>query len=28
MGKNGEFIGERYVRLLHVPRSEMDEQVR
>lgn len=27
MSKNGEYIGERYVRLLHVPRAEMDEQV-
>lgn len=27
MAKNGEYIGERYVRLLHVPRSEMEEQV-
>jgi hypothetical protein len=28
MSKNGEYIGERYVRLLHVPRQEMEEQVR
>ena len=28
LSKNGEYIGERYVRLLHVPRSEMEEQVR
>ncbi|GAX83059.1 hypothetical protein CEUSTIGMA_g10485.t1 [Chlamydomonas eustigma] len=26
--KNGDFLGERYVRLLHVPASEMEEQVR
>ncbi len=28
LAKNGEYIGERYVRLLHVPKSEMEEQVR
>lgn len=28
LSKNGEFIGERYVRLLHVPVTEMEEQVR
>jgi heterogeneous nuclear ribonucleoprotein F/H len=28
MAKNGEFIGERYVKLLLVPRQEMEEQVR
>ncbi|KIZ02545.1 hypothetical protein MNEG_5410 [Monoraphidium neglectum] len=28
MSKNGAFIGERYVRLLHVPKQEMLEQVR
>ncbi|KAF5831077.1 hypothetical protein DUNSADRAFT_13633 [Dunaliella salina] len=28
LNKNGEYIGERYVRLLHVPKSEMEEQVR
>jgi len=28
LSKNGEYIGERYVRLLHVPKSEMEEQVR
>ncbi|GFR41617.1 hypothetical protein Agub_g2342 [Astrephomene gubernaculifera] len=28
LSKNGEYIGQRYVRLLHVPRSEMEEQVR
>lgn len=28
MAKNGEYIGERYVRLLHVPKSEMEEQVK
>jgi hypothetical protein len=28
MSKNGEYIGERYVRLLHVPKQEMEEQVR
>ena len=27
LDKNGEYIGERYVRLLHVPKSEMEEQV-
>lgn len=27
LSKNGEFIGERYVRLLHVPKQEMIEQV-
>lgn len=26
LSKNGEYIGERYVRLLHVPKSEMEEQ--
>jgi heterogeneous nuclear ribonucleoprotein F/H len=28
LAKNGEYIGQRYVRLLHVPRQEMEEQVR
>ena len=28
MAKNGEFIGDRYIRLLHVPVEEMEEQVR
>lgn len=28
LSKNGEYIGQRYVRLLHVPRAEMEEQVR
>jgi len=28
MSKNGAYIGERYVRLLHVPKQEMQEQVR
>lgn len=28
MSKNGEFIGERYVRLLRVPVTEMEEQSR
>lgn len=28
LAKNGEYIGERYVRLLHVPKQEMEEQVR
>ena len=28
LSKNGQYIGDRYVRLLHVPRSEMEEQVR
>lgn len=28
LSKNGEYMGERYVRLLHVPKSEMEEQVR
>ena len=28
MSKNGAYIGERYVRLLHVPWQEMQEQVR
>lgn len=28
LAKNGEFLGDRYVRLLHVPQSEMEEQVR
>lgn len=28
MSKNGEYIGDRYVRLLHVPKQEMEEQVR
>ncbi|KAI8462311.1 MAG: hypothetical protein J3K34DRAFT_501516 [Monoraphidium minutum] len=27
MSKNGAYIGERYVRLLHVPKQEMQEQV-
>lgn len=27
MSKNGAYIGERYVRLLHVPKQEMLEQV-
>ena len=28
MAKNGAYMGERYVRLLHVPKQEMNEQVR
>ncbi|KAG1672723.1 hypothetical protein FOA52_005201 [Chlamydomonas sp. UWO 241] len=28
LSKNGDFMGERYVRLLHVPVTEMEEQVR
>lgn len=28
MRKNGEYIGDRYVKLLHVPRQEMEEQVK
>lgn len=28
MQKNGEYIGDRYVKLLHVPTREMDEQVK
>jgi len=28
MVRNGEYLGDRYVRLLHVPRQEMEEQVR
>lgn len=27
MARNGEYLGDRYVRLLHVPRQEMEEQV-
>lgn len=27
MAKNGEYIGDRYVRLLHVPKQEMEDQV-
>ena len=25
--KNGEFLGERFIKLLHVPPAEMEEQV-
>lgn len=28
LSKNGEYLGDRYVRLLHVPKQEMEEQVR
>lgn len=28
LSKNGEYLGERYIRLLHVPRTEMEDQVR
>lgn len=28
LSKNGEYLGGRYIRLLHVPRAEMEEQVR
>lgn len=28
MRKNGEYIGDRYVKLLHVPKREMEEQVK
>ena len=28
MSKNGEYIGRRYVKLLMVPREEMEDQVR
>lgn len=28
MQKNGEYIGDRYVKLLHVPKREMEEQVK
>lgn len=28
MRKNGEYIGDRYVKLLHVPKQEMEEQVK
>jgi hypothetical protein len=28
LSKNGKYLGERYVRLLHVPKQEMEEQVR
>lgn len=27
LSKNGEYLGDRYVRLLHVPKQEMEEQV-
>eukprot|EP00210_Caulerpa_lentillifera_P008003 g7642.t1 len=28
MQKNGEYIGDRYVKLLHVPKQEMEDQVK
>lgn len=28
LSKNGKYLGDRYVRLLHVPKQEMEEQVR
>lgn len=28
MSRNGQYIGERYVKLLHVPKQEMEEQVK